>query len=259
MNQKRKDTYVLFSFITLFIVLSCCGIINYYYQYVFMQKIEIYISILLSIFGFYFFLLPEQFIIGGLESNLICLDKIFFYNKKKQKYVLSSTNGIIIIRIIILLFALCLLFQKYTDSKQIFFSSIIFSFLFSFITKTFNYSRIKPNTIITQFPLFIKKNIFYKLFLSSIIVGLTIGMSASVILKNKYASGGTDILFQFINSIFKLKLSNILLIMDGTFILLSFIIDLKRKTNNKRKIIMKYIFSITAFLIIFFIIKLRTV
>lgn len=135
MNNK-KNTFIFILFIFFLTIMLLLGIYDYYnpIKNIFIKNSNLYRNFIIYIY-ILFFPLPEKFIIGGLESNLICLDKIFFYDKKqKQKYFLSANNTIIIIRISILLLTCCLL-TIYTNAQQILLSSILFSFLFYFCYK----------------------------------------------------------------------------------------------------------------------------
>ncbi|WP_017191495.1 YitT family protein [Poinsettia branch-inducing phytoplasma] len=61
---------------------------------------------LLMVFAIYFFILPQELIIGGLEALCLFLDKVFFYKikEKKQNHWFSSNNGILFFRIFIISF-----------------------------------------------------------------------------------------------------------------------------------------------------------
>ncbi|QTX02658.1 hypothetical protein LFWB_0880 [Candidatus Phytoplasma luffae] len=228
----------------LFIIFSLLLIVNLFFQ---IKYIEIFFSIFLLIFIIYFFILPEKFIIGGLESNLIFLDKILYYDNKnkKQKYFFSKKKIIIFIRAIIFIFAfLIFLWEKIIPNILI--SSLIFILIFYITFKILNFFKIKQNSIISSYPRCVQKNIFYKLLLSSTITGIAIGLSCGSLLKNNFATGGTDIIFLFLHQTIEIPISIICLLIDGSTILLSFIIDLKRE-KLKNQIIIKYILSIFIF------------
>lgn len=265
MKHNKNENFVLFLFIFLiFLMLILSFATNLYIPMTnnVLELSKISISFILLIFSVYFLVLPGKFIIGGLESNLIFLDKIFFYDKKKQKqkYFFSKNNNIIIIRILILIFAL-VVYLKDSTQLNLFLSSIIFSLLFAFILKIFNFFKIKQNYIIKKFPQFIQNNIFYRLLLSSLITGFVVGISCGNILKQELSTGGTDVIFVFLTSTSiccGIELSAMLLIVDGLTILLSFLMDLIRKKKNKNKIVIKYFFSILTFFIALGIIHLLT-
>ncbi|AYJ01264.1 hypothetical protein CWO85_01840 [Candidatus Phytoplasma ziziphi] len=265
-KHNKKAQFVFFLFIILSFIMSILSFLTYSTSFndnCVLQQMQIYIGMLLLISVIYFFVLPEKFIIGGLESNLIFLDKIFFFDKKtqKQKYFFSQNNKISIIRILILLFAVFNLWKGIPHSKEILISSIIFSFSFSFILKMFDHYNIKQNLILRKFPEFIQKNIFLRLFVSSIITSLTLGITCGAIFKNHYSTAGTDVIFMFVSHRYEWSLPRILFVIDGSAILLSFIMDLLRKRNNKkninntknssntRNVFIKYFFSILIFLI----------
>lgn len=265
MKHNKNENFVLFLFIflTFLILISnfatnlCFPIPNK-----FLELSKISMSFILLIFSIYFLVLPGKFIIGGLESNLIFLDKICFYDKKKQKqkYFFSKNNNIIIIRILILIFAL-VVYLKDPKQLNLFLSSIIFSLLFTFILKIFIFFKIKQNSIIKRFPQFIQNNIFYRLLLSSLITGFVVGISSGNILQKNLSTGGTDVIFVFLTSTSiccGIELSIMLLTIDGLTILLSFLMDVIRKKKNKEKIVIKYFFSILTFFIALGIIHLLT-
>ncbi|MDV3170818.1 MAG: YitT family protein [Candidatus Phytoplasma stylosanthis] len=249
--KNSKKVFIIFLFF-LFIAFVCISLdfpFNIHDKT--QENLKIGFSILTLIFSIYFFVLPEKFIIGGLESNLIFLDKIFFYDKKKkeQKYFFSQNSVIVFFRIFILLFSFLMFLFGFLE-LQILLSSLLFSFIFAIIIRIFRFYKIKQNFIIMLFPRFIKKNIFYKFFLSSLITGLIVGISSGFLLKSRFATGGTDVIFLFIPKIFSsIELPIMFLIFDGSTILFSFLIDLNRNQNqNKKKILIKYFFSIFIFL-----------
>ncbi|WP_284928415.1 YitT family protein [Candidatus Phytoplasma sp. AldY-WA1] len=277
-KHNKKTQLVFFLFIILSFIMWILGFLTSDLLNLnniwFLQQIEILIGMLLLISVIYFFVLPEKFIIGGLESNLIFLDQIFFFDKKnqKQKYFFSQNNKIIIIRSLILLFAVFNALKEMPNATKILISSVIFSVLFSFILKLFNHYNIKQNLILRKFPEFIQKNIYLRLFVSSIITSLTLGITCGAIFKNHYSTAGTEVIFMYVAHLYKWPLSIILFIIDGSAILLSFIMNLSRsiKKNNKKNInnkknssntknvVIKYFFSILIFIITISIIAFRT-
>ncbi|WCA22407.1 YitT family protein [Candidatus Phytoplasma oryzae] len=248
-NIKKKiflTSIVLFSItLTFFLIYNNLIIFKKYFQINFFKFL---LSISLLIFNVYFFILPENFIIGGLESNLIFLDKFFFFNKKskKQEYFFSKNNNIILIRIIII----SIFGYLMKDVKYFFINTVIINLFFSFVIKILEYYKIKRNFFINKMPFILKNNDFLRLFFFSLIIGINVGISCGFILLNNGSTGGTDVIFAFIKKIFKLNnLKAILLMTDGIIIIFSFYLDWKRKIDKKQKIFMKYIFSLISFII----------
>ncbi|MFR0367755.1 YitT family protein [Candidatus Phytoplasma palmae] len=218
-----------------------------------MKIFIISIGFFLLVFGVYFFVLSENFIVGGLESSLIFLDKLFFYRKKhkKQEYFFSNNNSIIIFRILIIL-----LFGFLIGNINFFISTVIFNFSFSFVIKMFDHYNLKRDFIINKMPDLIKNNKFFKMSLCSIIIGIFLGIGCGLIFANNCSTGGTDVIFLYIQNKFKLNLKNILLCIDGIMILISFYLDFSRNPEDKKSVIIKYIFSCIAFIIAIFLIDL---
>ncbi|MDO8168039.1 YitT family protein [Candidatus Phytoplasma melaleucae] len=211
------------------------------------KLIKIFLGSLLLIFSIYFFILPEEFIIGGLESSLLFLDKIFFYDKKtkQQNYFFSTNHNIIIARIlIILLFGFFL-----KDTLFFFISTLLLNFVFAFIIKNLDYFHIDRNFFLNILPDFIKKNSFLRLFFSSLIIGLCVGIGCGLIFSSSSSTGGTDVIFLYLEQRLNIDLKRILILTDGLMILISFFIDFFRKIDKKMNIINKYFFSIITFLI----------
>ncbi|WBL31353.1 YitT family protein [Candidatus Phytoplasma sacchari] len=243
-NKKKKLFFCIFIFLTLF--LSIYNNFAKFKNCLHNRFIQIFLSILLLTFNVYFFILPENFIIGGLESNLIFLDKIFFYQKKRQKYFFSKNNKIILIRIFIILFFGYLM----KDVEYFCITTIATNLIFAFMIKILEYYKIERNFFTSKMPIFLKKNNFLRLFFLSLIIGINVGLSCGFILLNNASTGGTDVIFAFIRKIFKLKnLKLILLMTDGMMILITFYIDLKREIDEKKNIFIKYFFSFLSFII----------
>ncbi|WIA07708.1 MAG: putative secreted protein [Candidatus Phytoplasma cynodontis] len=246
MDNKKKflrTLTVLFFLILFFLIFSNNLIIK---KIFFNKFIQILLSICLLIFNVYFFILPENFIIGGLESNLIFLDKIFFYHKKKQNYFFSKNNHIIIIRILII--SIFGYFMR--DIKYFFITTIMTNLFFAFVIKIFEYYKIERTFFIDKMPYVLKNNLFLKMLFLSIIIGISVGLSCGCIFLNNGSTGGTDVIFAFIRKIFKLKnLKLIFFMTDGLMIIFSFFVDLKRKIDKRKNIFLKYIFSFITFII----------
>lgn len=201
-------------------------------------------------FGIYFFILPQEFIIGGLEGILIFLDKIFFYKNNKQNYFFTKNNVIIIIRIIFLFLSLLL------HGFLFFLKTLIITLFFSFGFKLFDYWKINQNFIIYKFPNFIKNNKIYELFLSIIIIILSVSAGCGFIFSVDACTGGTDCIFLKLHLSYKIELFYILFFTDGLVIIISFLIDFYRKINNKKIIFVKYICSYICFFTVSFIINI---
>ncbi|KAB8121825.1 YitT family protein ['Cynodon dactylon' phytoplasma] len=246
MDNKKKflrTLTVLFFLILFFLIFSNNLIIK---KIFFNKFIQILLSICLLIFNVYFFILPENFIIGGLESNLIFLDKIFFYHKKKQNYFFSKNNHIIIIRILII----SIFGYLMRDIKYFFITTIMTNLFFAFVIKIFEYYKIERTFFIDKMPYVLKNNLFLKMLFLSIIIGISVGLSCGCIFLNNGSTGGTDVIFAFIRKIFKLKnLKLIFFMTDGLMIIFSFFVDLKRKIDKRKNIFLKYIFSFITFII----------
>ncbi|CAP18390.1 hypothetical protein ATP_00203 [Candidatus Phytoplasma mali] len=201
-------------------------------------------------FGIYFFILPKDFIIGGLEGSLIFLDKIFFYKNGKQNHFFTKNNVIVIIRIIFLFLSF------FFHDLPFFLKTLIITIFFSFCFKLFDYYKINKNFFIYKFPNFIKNNNIYELFLSIIIIILSVGFGCGFIFSIDACTGGTDCIFLKLNLKYNIELFYILFFTDGLIIIISFLIDLYRKINNKKIIFVKYICSYICFFTVSFIINI---
>ncbi|MBP3059489.1 hypothetical protein FEF22_001695 [Texas Phoenix palm phytoplasma] len=253
-SKKIKSYFIFLFFFIFFLIIMFLNYLIPIYRFFWLKKIFIiFIGFFLLVFGVYFFVLPENFIVGGLESNLIFLDKIFFYKtkKKKQEYFFSNNNSIIVFRILIIL-----LFGFLIGNLNFFMSTVIFNFSFSFLIKIFEHYNIKREFIIQKIPNFIQNNKFLKMFLYSIIIGIFLGIGCGLIFANNCSTGGTDVIFLYIQNKFKLNLKTILLCIDGIMILISFYLDFLRNEKERKSVIIKYIFSCNAFIIAIFLIDL---
>lgn len=212
--------------------------------------LKFFLGFIFLFFGIYFFILPKEFIIGGLESSLIFLDKIFFYKNGKQNYFFTKNNVIVIIRIIFLFLSLFL------HSWLFFLKTLIITLFFSFCFRLFDYFKIDQNFFIYKFPNFIKNNKIYELFLSIIIIILSVGFGCGFIFSVNACTGGTDCIFLKLHLEYKIELFYILFFTDGLIIIISFLIDFYRKINNKKIIFVKYICSYICFFTVSFIINI---
>jgi uncharacterized membrane-anchored protein YitT (DUF2179 family) len=252
-NMKKQKSIIYLFFIFLILFLSFV-----FYEIIRMGLIknkffQIFFGLFLLIFNVYFFILPENFIVGGLESNLLFLDKVFFYRKKKQKYFFSKNNNIILIRILIILIFGFLM----KDVEYFFILTIITNLLFALMIKILEYFKIHRNFILEKFPFFLKKNVLLKFSFLSVILGINIGLSCGLILSNNASTGGTDVIFSFLKKYFHLQNFKIILLMtDGIMIICSFCLDFKRKIDSKKNIFLKYFFSFIVFFIAIFLIDI---
>ncbi|TVY12242.1 YitT family protein [Candidatus Phytoplasma pini] len=216
--------------------------------------IQTFLGIILLVLSVYFIILQEKFILGGLESNLIFLDKVFWYKKetKEQNYFFSSGNFIIFIRLILFIFICCLSFFGEGWDFYFIVSTLIFNIIFSFVFKKLKYFGIEQNFIVDKYPSFIKENKNYKFLFSSLITGLAVGLGCGLIFKSGSSTGGTDIIFLYLRKKNIVgSLGEVSLFIDGIIILCSFFIDFSRCIDKKKNLIIKYIFSfITFFLVI---------
>ncbi|NWN45621.1 YitT family protein [Candidatus Phytoplasma pruni] len=204
---------------------------------------------LLMVFAIYFFILPQELIIGGLEALCLFLDKVFFYKtkEKKQNHWFSSNNGILFFRIFIILFGACF------HPTWFFLLTLFVASLFSILFKILEYWRIDRVFLLNKFPDKIKNNILYRLSLSSVIIGVFIGIGAGLVIGNEASTGGTDFVFKVLHNFIKkyvtIEFPMILLIIDGSILVASFAIDYFRKIDVKKNIVIKYVFSIITFTI----------
>jgi uncharacterized membrane-anchored protein YitT (DUF2179 family) len=212
--------------------------------------IQLTLGSFLMIFAIYFFILPQELIIGGLEALCLFLDKLFFYNKhdKKQNYFFSSNNGIIFFRIFIILFG------AFFHKTWFFLLTIFVAFLFSIIFKILEYCDIDRSFLLNNFPDKTKNNIVYRLLLSSVIIGFFIGTGVGLVIGNNASTGGTDVFFKSLHNILtkhviSIEFSLILLTLDGSILVSSFAIDYFRQIDKKNNILIKYVFSILTFVI----------
>ncbi|MEZ0180403.1 YitT family protein ['Camptotheca acuminata' phytoplasma] len=253
MQKNIKNKVIFWSFISfVFYFVLAFGLLPFFSESPIIKHLQSVFYIFLLVNGIYFFILNEKFVLGGLEGNLLFLDKVFFYDKKakKQNYFFSQDNSIVVARIIIILFAFFMWLFQLMDGKT-FFSAIIFTVFLSLFLKILNFFKVEKKLFIERFPKCIKKKFFYRLFLSSLLTGLIVGISSGNILKNGLNTGGTDVLFRYFSDKYKFSLSSFFLYIDGTTILLSFGIDFYRAKNKKnrfkKKLLIKYIFSIFVF------------
>lgn len=254
MNKKTRLT-IFFGLHVLILILL--GFVLYYIEEVInisILKIKLwknFLGFLFLIFGIYFFVLPDKFVVGGLESELIFLDKLFFYDKKKkiQKEILSNSNFIIVVRFFII-------FIAGFKGWDFFILTMLVNGFFIINFKLLNYYRIPKDFFIKIFPSSIKKNNIYKFLLSSLIIGHTVGIGCSLIFNNKGNTGGSDVIIQCLSSIFTIEFSTLLMLIDGVMILWSCYLDLYRYSRKyNHQILIRYFFSIVAFLNVILFIK----
>ncbi|MDO8059318.1 YitT family protein ['Crotalaria aegyptiaca' phytoplasma] len=218
--------------------------------------LKIILGLLLLIFSIYFFILAEDFIVGGLESNLLFLDKVFLYNRlnKKQNYLFSNPLGIIISRLIIMFF-----FGFWLPNTFFFLiTTVFFNLIFTWSIKFLSKNSVDKSFFINLLPIFIKKNKLLKLLVISLIISFCIGIGCGLIFSSGSSTGGTDIIFLLLNQKFNLNLHYILFFVDGIIILISFLIDLFRYPNMRNFIITKYFFSFFILILVVNLISLFT-
>ncbi|MFB5029637.1 MAG: hypothetical protein WJU30_00174 [Candidatus Phytoplasma pruni] len=204
---------------------------------------------LLMVFAIYFFILPQELIIGGLEALCLFLDKVFFYKikEKKQNHWFSSNNGILFFRIFIISFG------AISHKTWFFLLTLFVASLFSILFKILEYWQIDRVFLLNKFPDKVQNNIIYRLSLSSVIIGVFIGIGVGLVIGNNSSTGGTDFVFKvlhnFIEEHITIEFPMILLIIDGSILVASFIIDYFRQIDVKKNIVIKYVFSIITFAI----------
>ncbi|MDV3163525.1 MAG: YitT family protein [Pigeon pea little leaf phytoplasma] len=252
-NSKFMSIIILLTFSLIMLFLSFfykLNVNNIFFLYLFLIS-KIILGLLLLIFSVYFFILAEEFIVGGLESNLLFLDKVFLYNRaeKKQNYLFSTPVGIIISRLIIMFF--CGFWLPNTCFFLI--TTIMFNLIFTWSIKFLSKRYVDKSFFINLLPVFIKKNNFLKLLVVSLIISFCIGIGCGLIFSSGSSTGGTDIIFLLLNQKFNFHLCYILFFVDGIIVFISFMIDLFRHKDMRNFIITKYFFS---FLILIFVVNL---
>lgn len=210
--------------------------------YSFLPSCSCFLAMCLLFWGTYFFILPEKLIIGGLESALIFIDKIFFYKNNKQVYFFSKNNSIICFRILFLILGWLL------NGREFFQQTLFITLFFFFCFKIFDILEINNKFFINKFLIFFNNNYVYKLILSIICVIISVGVSVGLIFKNNAGTGGIECIYLYIKKQNPtLKLLYIILLTDGLMIITSFFIDWHRKKDTKKNILIRYILSFICF------------
>ncbi|XXP77189.1 MAG: YitT family protein [Lettuce witches'-broom phytoplasma] len=256
MKQKLKtSSFQSLIFIAFVIIVTFIKCISFplaktdMHHFEFTRFCQLTLGSLLMVFAIYFFILPQELIIGGLEALCLFLDKVFFYKIKEKKlnHWFSSNNGILFFRIFIILFG------AISHQTWFFLLTLFVASLFSIFFKISEYWQIDRMFLLKKFPDKIKNNIIYRLSLSSVIIGVFIGIGAGLVIGNDASTGGTDFVFKvlhnFIEDHIPIEFPMILLIIDGSVLAASFAIDYFRKIDVKKNIMIKYVFSIITFTI----------
>ncbi|MDV3139156.1 MAG: YitT family protein [Candidatus Phytoplasma australasiaticum] len=259
MKKNSKFIQIIVSLCIFSLIMLCLSFFyksmlkDMFFLYIYLI-LKIILGLLLLIFSVYFFILSEEFIVGGLESNLLFLDKVFFYNRSenKQNYFFSTPLGIIISRLIIMF--LCGFWLP--NTFFFLFTTILFNLVFTWSIKFLSKCSINKSFFINLFPVCIKKNHVLKLSIISLIISLCIGIGCGLIFSSGSSTGGTDIIFLLLNQKFNFNLRYILFFIDGIIIFISFWIDLLRYKYMRNFIITKYFFSFVILILVVNLISL---
>ena len=161
------------------------------------RYIMISIGIIIMSFGFYYFIIPADLVVGGVTGLGLVLSVTF------ERFPISAF--VLILNIVLLLVGLLFL------GKKIFFRSIYGSLLFPLVL--FFMESFLPLIDIKD-----------DLVLSVIFGGVLLGVGFGLVIKYGGTSGGTDIPIKILNKRFKMPISISLYSIDGIIILLGVIV-----------------------------------
>lgn len=202
-------------------------IINYKKQLI--RLIVFMIGLLIMAISFNLFLLPNEIVYGGIGGLSITIKKLL--NIEPAIFILISNIVLLIINFIIM-------------GKKIASKSIIGSLLFPLF--------IKVTTDINYLIMIDSENTL----LMAIFGGLLIGIGLGLTIKAGLTTGGTDIINQIIHKLFKVSVTNAIIITDGLIILGSIpIIGIEKAMYG---IIVLYIFGTIADRVVLGISKNKT-
>ena len=153
------------------------------------------LGIFLMTFGFYFFLVPVNLVVGGV-SGLGLIIQVLFVDIPIA-FVIYILNGFMLL--------LAFLFL----GKKVFIRSIYGSLVFP--------------SFIFFYELFLSPFAIEDFFLAAVFGGLILGVGFGYVIKYGGTSGGTDIPIKILNRLFKVKLSHAIYLIDGAIILFGFI------------------------------------
>ncbi len=164
------------------------------------EIIEITIGIVIMVFGFYFFLLPLNMVIGGVMGVSVLL----------REYIPVSLF-MYVTNIILLVIGLIFL------GKVFFFKTV--------------YATLLAPTIILILELTIDNNFFMKfmtespLLVGAVFGGLFIGTGLGIVLRNNGTTGGVDVIQKIMNVYLKIPFSLAMYIVDGIVIAIAMLVD----------------------------------
>jgi len=161
------------------------------------RYIMISIGIIIMSFGFYYFIIPADLVVGGVTGLGLVLSVTF------ERFPISAF--VLVLNIVLLLVGLLFL------GKKIFFRSIYGSLLFPLVL--FFMESFLPLIDIKD-----------DLVLSVIFGGVLLGVGFGLVIKYGGTSGGTDIPIKILNKRFKMPISISLYSIDGIIILLGVIV-----------------------------------
>ena len=165
-------------------------------QITFLKRyVMITLGIFLMTFGFYFFLVPVNLVVGGVSGLGIVLQTLF--------------ENVPIAVVIYILNALMLVLAFIFLGKNVFIRSIYGSLVFP--------------SFVFIYELFFNPFAIEDFFLAAVFGGLILGFGFGFVIKYGGTSGGTDIPIKILNRLFKIRLSTAIYIIDGAIILLGFI------------------------------------
>ncbi len=164
------------------------------------EVLEITLGVIVMSFGFYFFLLPLNLVIGGVMGISVLI----------QDYIPVSTF-IFIANVVLLLIGLVVL-------GKVFFMKTIYATLLSPLILWILEQTIDPNFFMqhmTESPLLI----------SAIFGGLMVGFGLAVVIRNNATTGGIDVLQKILTKYAKIPFHLAVYFIDGTIILIALFLD----------------------------------
>ncbi len=164
----------------------------------FIEWLNMSLGVFIASFAFSFFISPKGFVIGGVSGISVILYELFGFD---------TALTILIMNILLLLLGfLCL-------GKEFFLKTIYGSLMFPVFVKLFDllYSTINPETV--------NDNLLLIVF-SSLIMGYGLGLAV----KNGGTTGGVDIPQNILLKFFHIPFSVSIIIIDGTIILLGYLL-----------------------------------
>ncbi|MFA5693348.1 MAG: YitT family protein, partial [Acholeplasmataceae bacterium] len=166
----------------------------------YISYILITIGVIILHFGFYFFLVPEQLVTGGVMGLSVLIAPLVSF--------LSVGNIYLILNIIALILGGVLF------GKTFFIRTVYASLLAPLLVSSFEYFGVDENYFIN----FIDPN--YRLLVASIAGGILIGAGIGMVLRYNATTGGMDVIQKMIHQYLKVPFSTAVYISDGIIVLI---------------------------------------